>query len=57
MALIPMTSLSGKQLAKVFNAILSAVSLKVGTKTQLFKARKMLQENLEKQNIIGYGTR
>ena len=27
------------------------------SKTQLFKARKMLQENLEKQNIIGYGTR
>lgn len=27
------------------------------SKTQLFKARKMLQENLKKQNIIGYGTR
>ncbi|ASV31131.1 RNA polymerase sigma factor [Maribacter cobaltidurans] len=27
------------------------------SKTQLFKARKILKENLEKQNIIGYGTR
>ncbi|MGB3150514.1 MAG: RNA polymerase sigma factor [Maribacter sp.] len=27
------------------------------SKSQLFKARKMLQENLKKQNIIGYGTR
>ncbi|MBT8298794.1 MAG: RNA polymerase sigma factor [Maribacter sp.] len=27
------------------------------SKSQLFKARKMLQEKLKKQNIIGYGTR
>ena len=27
------------------------------SKSQLFKARKMLQEKLNKQNIIGYGTR
>lgn len=27
------------------------------SKSQLFKARKLLQENLRKQNIIGYGTR
>lgn len=27
------------------------------SKSQLFKARKMLQEKLQKQNIIGYGTR
>lgn len=27
------------------------------SKSQLFKARKMLQEQLQKQNIIGYGTR
>lgn len=27
------------------------------SKSQLYKARKMLQENLQKQNIIGYGTR
>ncbi|MFS4469661.1 RNA polymerase sigma factor [Maribacter sp. 2210JD10-5] len=27
------------------------------SKSQLFKARKVLQEQLKKQNIIGYGTR
>ena len=27
------------------------------SKSQLFKARKMLQDKLKKQNIIGYGTR
>lgn len=27
------------------------------SKSQLFKARKMLQEQLQEQNIIGYGTR
>ncbi len=27
------------------------------SKSQLFKARKVLQEKLKKQNIIGYGTR
>ncbi len=27
------------------------------SKTQLLKARKMLQQNLKEQNIIGYGTR
>ncbi len=27
------------------------------SKSQLFKARKMLQEHLKQQNIIGYGTR
>jgi len=27
------------------------------SKSQLFKARKMLQQRLRKQNIIGYGTR
>ena len=27
------------------------------SKSQLFKARKMLQEKLKQQNIIGYGTR
>ena len=27
------------------------------SKSQLFKARKILKENLQKQNIIGYGTR
>ncbi|RRQ47863.1 RNA polymerase sigma factor [Maribacter algicola] len=27
------------------------------SKSQLFKARKMLQEQLQQQNIIGYGTR
>ena len=27
------------------------------SKSQLYKARKMLQEKLKKQNIIGYGTR
>lgn len=27
------------------------------SKSQLYKARKMLQENLRKQNIVGYGTR
>ncbi|PHQ62575.1 MAG: RNA polymerase subunit sigma-70 [Maribacter sp.] len=27
------------------------------SKSQLFKARKQLQENLKKQNIIGYGTK
>ena len=41
MALIPMISLSGKQSAMMFKAILSFESLKVGTKTQLFKIRKL----------------
>ena len=38
---IPIISLSGKQSAMVFKAILSLLSLNVGTKTQLFKIRKL----------------
>ena len=41
MALIPIISRSGKQSAIMFNAILSLLSLKVGTKTHLFKIKKL----------------
>jgi len=39
------------------NEIADLLNISVGTsRSQLFKSRKMLQEKLKQQNIIGYGT-
>ena len=38
---MPMISLSGKHSERIFKATLSFASLKVGTKTQWFKIKKL----------------